>query len=113
MFIKILSTLLFPPIFFLSGFNSGNGKVFNQGKTAPAKDTTKDGKKLFETNCSTCHKDSVNTLLLAPSRTVLYTMTARAVLNSLQSGKMRAQAAKLSIDEKKAVAEWATQGKLK
>jgi polyvinyl alcohol dehydrogenase (cytochrome) len=101
-------------IFGLSGFDSGNN--FSSGEDhggSPIDTTAELGKKIFEANCSSCHKDSVNTPLLAPSRTVLYTFTPRAVLASLQTGKMRAQAAKLSENEKKAVAQWATQSKLK
>jgi polyvinyl alcohol dehydrogenase (cytochrome) len=114
MFIKILTALPIILLFGLSGFLSGNNLPPTNRHIGHFIDTTAElGKKLFETNCSSCHKDSVNTLILAPSRTVLLTMTPRAVLSSLQSGKMRAQAAKLSENEKKAVAQWATQTKLK
>ncbi len=40
-------------------------------------------------------------------------MTARAVLASMDNGKMRQQAAKLSEKERKAVAEWLTNSELK
>ncbi len=50
---------------------------------------------------------------LAPGISVLSAMTARAVLAALDNGKMRQQAAALSENERKAVAEWLTGSKLK
>ena len=101
----------------LSGFFGFDSRI-NLNKCeneikANADTTYEIGKKVFETYCSTCHKDSVNTVTLAPSRTVLLTLTPRAVLSSLQTGKMRAQAAKLNENEKLAVAQWATQTKFR
>ena len=114
MLIKAIAALLLFLILGFSGFDSGNNSNSAEGNWGSPIDTTAElGKKIFEANCSSCHKDSVNTPILAPSRTVLYTFTPRAVLASLQTGKMRAQAAKLSENEKKAVAQWATQSKLK
>lgn len=71
------------------------------------------GKKVFETLCYSCHKDSMVTGSLAPSKTILTAMTARAVLSSLETGKMRMQAANLNTKERRAVAQWVTQGRLK
>jgi hypothetical protein len=69
------------------------------------------GKKVFFTTCSTCHRDSVG--ILAPGRTVLSTMTPRAILAALNTGKMQQQAASLSELERKAVAVWLTNSDLK
>jgi polyvinyl alcohol dehydrogenase (cytochrome) len=69
------------------------------------------GKRIFYSSCNTCHKDSG--LALAPSLTVLRAMTARAVLFALDNGKMKLQGASLNTGQRRATAEWVTQGKLK
>ncbi len=69
-------------------------------------DTTKSGKEIFYASCYACHKDSGS--LLAPSTTVLSVMTPRAILAALDNGKMKQQAASLSEDQRKAVAQWLT-----
>jgi polyvinyl alcohol dehydrogenase (cytochrome) len=69
------------------------------------------GKTLFYQTCYGCHND--NTAHLAPGFTVLSTMTPRAVLAAMDNGKMRQQAAGLSEGQRKAVAEWVTNSKLK
>jgi polyvinyl alcohol dehydrogenase (cytochrome) len=75
-------------------------------------DTVRDlGKKIFYTTCYTCHKDTAG--YLAPGYSVLSLMTPRAVLAALDNGKMRQQAASLSENERRAVAEWVTGGKIK
>ena len=75
-------------------------------------DTVRDlGRKIFYLTCYTCHKDTAG--YLAPGYSVLSTMTPRAVLAALDNGKMRQQAATLSENERKAVAEWVTGGKIK
>ncbi len=70
-----------------------------------------DGKKVFYVTCYSCHKDTAG--YLAPGYSVLSSMTARAVLAALDNGKMRQQAASLSENERRAVAEWLTNTKLK
>jgi polyvinyl alcohol dehydrogenase (cytochrome) len=112
---KLLSAILLLLILSgLFGFDSRTSRVYRENRILSSGDTTADlGKKVFEANCGSCHKDSINTITLAPSRSVLLTMTPRAVLSSLQTGKMRAQASKLNESEMRAVAQWATQGKLK
>ncbi len=69
------------------------------------------GRKVFYSTCYTCHRDSAG--YLAPGISVLSLMTPRAILSALNNGKMRQQAASLSENERKAVAEWLTGGKLK
>lgn len=67
--------------------------------------------KIFLANCFTCHKDSAASM--APGVSIMSTMTPRAILASLNNGKMRQQGANLSEEERKAVAEWITKSKLK
>jgi len=75
-------------------------------------DTTKElGKKVFYASCQACHKDSAG--MIAPGVSVLSSMTPRAILASLNNGKMRQQATNLSGEERKAVAEWLTNTELK
>lgn len=75
-------------------------------------DTTKElGKKVFYASCQACHKDSAG--MIAPGLSVLSTMTPRAILASLNNGKMRQQATNLSGEERKAVAQWLTNTELK
>ena len=57
------------------------------------------GKKIFFASCYTCHKDS--TASLAPGLTIMSSMTPRAILASLNNGKMRQQGAILSEEERK------------
>ena len=71
------------------------------------------GKRVFFSSCYSCHKDSLQTALLGPSKTILSAMTPRAVYSALETGKMRLQAAKLSDKERRAVAQWITQRELK
>lgn len=75
-------------------------------------DSTKEmGKKVFYASCYNCHKDSA--AIIAPGISVLSTMTPRAILASLDNGKMRQQAVNLSQQERKAVAQWLTNAQLK
>jgi polyvinyl alcohol dehydrogenase (cytochrome) len=69
------------------------------------------GKRIFYSSCNTCHKDSG--LALAPSLSVLRAMTARAVLFALENGKMKLQGAALNQGQRKVVAEWVAQGKVR
>ena len=61
------------------------------------------GKKIYFASCHICHKDSAASL--APGLTIMSSMTPRAILASLNNGKMRQQGANLSEEERKAVAE--------
>ena len=69
------------------------------------------GREIFNTNCKICHKDSANSL--APDNTILSTMTPRAVLAALDNGKMKAQGAILTEEQRKTVAQWVTQREIK
>jgi len=64
------------------------------------------GSEVFFSTCNTCHKDT--SILRAPSRGVLSTMTPRAILTALDNGRMKTQASKLSEDQRRAVAQWIT-----
>jgi polyvinyl alcohol dehydrogenase (cytochrome) len=113
---KILLTLiLFPPALFIKG-PAGTGDMQVSVKKEISGNIPQDtlrslGKKVFYATCSTCHRDSVG--ILAPGRTVLSTMTPRAILSALNTGKMQQQAAALSEQERKAVSVWLTNSDLK
>ena len=66
--------------------------------------TARIGKTIFFAACYSCHRDSLNNL--APAMSILSTMTPRAVLATLEQGKMRPQALLLSKTERIAVSEW-------
>jgi polyvinyl alcohol dehydrogenase (cytochrome) len=68
------------------------------------------GKRIFYSSCNSCHKDSG--LTLAPSLTVLRSMTARAILFALDKGKMKLQGASLNPGQRRAAAEWVAQAKI-
>jgi polyvinyl alcohol dehydrogenase (cytochrome) len=68
------------------------------------------GRTIYQTNCSTCHRDSG--IARAPGFMILSGMTPRAIFASLDQGKMKAQGAVLTEDQRRAVAEWITQSKL-
>jgi polyvinyl alcohol dehydrogenase (cytochrome) len=76
-----------------------------EGEKVPDSIASK-GRILFNSNCKTCHNDSVK--LAAPGLDVLNTLTPRAIFAALKTGKMRAQAEKLSDVERKAIASWIT-----
>ncbi len=61
------------------------------------------GGQIFTKNCAVCHEHGV---AHAPSPYILKIMTASSIYNALTTGAMRVQAAALSDDEKKAVAEY-------
>ena len=69
------------------------------------------GKSIFMQTCYGCHRDTAGHL--APGLTILSLMTPRAVLAALDNGKMRQQAAGLTEEQRKVVAEWITHGQLK
>jgi len=64
------------------------------------------GSQVFFSTCTTCHKDT--SVLRAPSRGVLSTMTPRAILAALDNGRMKTQASKLTESQRRAVAQWVT-----
>jgi len=69
------------------------------------------GKSAFVQTCQGCHRDTVNSRI--PSTSILSTMTPRAVLAAMETGKMRTQSSGLSPVQRKAVAEWITGAPLK
>src|SRR5579863_4433392 len=69
------------------------------------------GKRIFFSSCNACHRDSG--LNLAPSLTVLRAMNANAVLFALEKGKMKLQGAVLDSGQRRAIAEWVAQAKIK
>jgi polyvinyl alcohol dehydrogenase (cytochrome) len=74
-------------------------------------DSIKDvGKKIFFSTCQACHKDTIRSTV--PGLTVLSSMTPRAILAALDNGKMRQQAVGLTEFQRRAVAEWLTNGKI-
>jgi polyvinyl alcohol dehydrogenase (cytochrome) len=80
-------------------------------RTVPA-DTLKEmGRRIYFSNCNTCHKDSVTNI--APGLTLMRSMSTRSIVASLNSGKMRLQGSVLSADERIAVAQWITNSVLK
>ncbi len=68
-------------------------------------------KRIFYASCNNCHKDSAATL--APGLEIMSAMTPRAILASLNTGKMRVQGSTISAEERIAVAEWITKRKIK
>lgn len=64
------------------------------------------GKEVFARVCKICHKDAVN--LAAPGLDILNTLTPRAILAAMDNGKMKLQAERLTMEERKAVAQWIT-----
>src|SRR5450432_4858129 len=69
------------------------------------------GPAIFNSNCNPCHKDSSTSL--APSYSILASMTPRAILEALDKGKMREVASGFSEEERRSVAEWITHAKIK
>src|SRR5438132_604646 len=61
------------------------------------------GQRLYEANCAVCHDGA--TAARVPARAVIQRLPAPAILKSLESGAMRAQAAKLTAEERKQIAE--------
>ena len=86
--------------------NAGSDKQLQQDSLP------KNGKTVFYTQCSSCHKDSA-TGSLAPGHSILTTMTPRSILVALNTGKMKQQASQLTETERKAVAEWLTKSTIK
>jgi polyvinyl alcohol dehydrogenase (cytochrome) len=110
-------------LFFLACEYSGSGNRESEGETGSVSknretsatqltheklpDSVSDmGKQVFLAGCGTCHNHSAKSL--APGPEALGAMTARSVLAALDQGKMRGQAAKLTEEQRRAVAQWVT-----
>jgi polyvinyl alcohol dehydrogenase (cytochrome) len=72
---------------------------------APAVAFGQDGPSLYAAQCSMCHDGGI---VRAPSRLALAEMTPERVVSALDTGLMRAQGARLSADERRAVAVFIT-----
>lgn len=76
------------------------------------RDTMKEqGRRIYFSHCNTCHKDSVTNI--APGLTIMRGMSTRSIVAALSNGKMRAQGAVLTANERIAVAQWITNATLK
>ena len=64
------------------------------------------GMRVYAASCAECH--SGQRAVRAPGLTTLGAMTPRAVLSSLEGGRMRRHGEDLTADERRAVAEWLT-----
>ena len=64
-----------------------------------------EGAELYEKHCAVCHNSPETR---APSRETLSKMSPGAVFNALVSGTMAHQAAKMSVDERRTIAEFLT-----
>lgn len=64
-----------------------------------------DGAALFQTNCAICHGGKV---AKAPPMSLLQIMSASSVLRAMEHGIMQEQAAALSADQRRAVAQYLT-----
>lgn len=90
---------------------TGNNKITETAKHPTQDSLLQIGKTVFNTHCSSCHKDSTSSL--APGYSILTTMTPRSILEALNNGKMRQQAALLTTTERTAVAQWLTNSKIR
>jgi polyvinyl alcohol dehydrogenase (cytochrome) len=79
--------------------------VFATVETASAQPAP-DGARLFAERCATCH--IANTDSRAPSTDALRARTPQAILESLSTGAMRPQGARLGGAERRAIAEFVT-----
>lgn len=64
------------------------------------------GQDLYEAQCASCHEGSPSATQRAPSRAAISGMSARAIVDALENGKMREQGAALSEEQRRLVAEW-------
>lgn len=67
------------------------------------------GKEVFESHCSQCHDSPQSG---APAKVILTGLTASTIYATLTTGRMRGQAAALSDQERREVAEYLSQSKL-
>jgi polyvinyl alcohol dehydrogenase (cytochrome) len=81
-------------------------KKISAGSTTVSHADSLTGHTVFVSLCSKCHKDT--SILRAPSKGVLSTMTPRAILEALDNGRMKTQASELTEDQRRAVAQWIT-----
>ncbi len=89
-----------------------HGQFISINKLGPPSDSIKEiGKKVFLTTCNVCHKDTLNSLI--PGYILLSSMSPRAILASLDNGKMKQQAINLSELQRRAVAEFVTNREIK
>jgi polyvinyl alcohol dehydrogenase (cytochrome) len=96
----------------LSSLVHKENKIINLHRFATSADTVSpSGRKVFDTYCKACHKDSG--IALAPDYAILSTMTPKAIFAALTNGKMRAQGTTLSEADRKSVSEWITQTEIK
>src|SRR5512140_1570702 len=70
--------------------------------TLPAADPY--AEQLFQKNCASCHQAAAGAEARVPQIAALKTMTPAAILRTLESGIMKAQAAPLSGDERLKIA---------
>src|ERR1700674_2129396 len=61
---------------------------------------------LFQKNCASCHQAAAGAEARGPQIAALKTMTPAALLRTLESGIMKAQAAPLSGDERQKIANF-------
>lgn len=71
--------------------------------------TTPAGEKLYMDHCQQCHEGKV---AKAPPRSLLAIMSASSVFNAIESGVMRSQAAAMTSDQRKTLAEFLTGQKI-
>ncbi len=65
-----------------------------------------DGAALFKNYCASCHETAVNSDACAPGRDVLSQLTPEQILQTLEKGAMKAQAAERSRARRRALAEY-------
>src|SRR5665213_4433289 len=66
-----------------------------------------DGAHIYQTRCAACHDAPVGRI---PPANALRAMSSSAILNSLDNGAMKTQAASLTEAERKAVADYLAAG---
>lgn len=85
--------------------------LFAANTEQPPEAIMKAGEQVFAATCKHCHVDSIGSG--APNVGLLASMSPRVILATLNSGKMQQQAAKLSPEEREAVAQFITSAVLK
>ena len=95
--------------FTISCSDSGNGEATDTQtvKTVVTEDATDEqphpGEAPYQANCATCH-DQV--MYKAPSRFFVSTMGAKNILKAMNGGLMSQQAANISAQDRRAIAEY-------